>query len=157
MKKVLLVAAIVVMASGVLVGNSYADMQENVGCGLGTMLLEDTRDSLLFELFALTTNGSSGNQTFGITSGTLGCERPDSIVSNELLKFAADNMDNLAKDIAMGQGESLDTLAELMEVQAAKKAEFYATLQANFSGIFTSEKVQVADVIDNIVRVSSES
>lgn len=133
--------------------------RRNVGCGLGTMLFKDNADDKwLLQAFQATTNGTSGNQTFGITTGTSECERATKIASNDKLnQFVADNMDNLAKDIAMGHGEALDTLAELMGVPVEQRMEFYSKLQANFSKIFTGPDVQAADVIDNIVTISSMS
>lgn len=130
-------------------------LKDNTGCGLGTMLLKDSGDSLLMQLLATTTNGSSGNQTFGMTTGTLDCKPMPKVVSNELIKFAADNLDNLAKDIAMGQGETLDTLAEMMSVP--DKVGFASTLQGNFSSIFTSADVQATEVVYNIMKVTAES
>ena len=62
-------------------------------------------------------------------------------------------MDNLAKDIAMGQGESLETLAELMSIPAESRGATYAKLQSNFSNIFTSENIEAADVVDNIIAI----
>ncbi len=50
----------------------------------------------------ITFNGIFGNQTFGITSGTSECERPADFASNERIqKYVADNMDQLAADIAV--------------------------------------------------------
>jgi len=146
---------IVFAFSLILAGTAFGqELKENVGCGLGTMIFEETKDSVAIQVLAATTNGSFGNQTFGITTGTLGCRTPAKWVSNELLNnFVAANMDTLAKDIAMGRGEALDTLAELMGVAEAKRPEFYSTLQANFQKIFTSQAVQSADIIDNIVSV----
>jgi len=75
--------------------------------------------------------------------------------SNEQLnKFVADNMDNLAKDIAMGHGESLDTLVELIGVAIEERPVFCATLQTNFSEIFPSERVTHVDVLENIARLT---
>ena len=103
------------------------------------------------QIFAATTNASFGNQTFGISSGTLGCNQASNFVSNEQLnKFVADNMDNLAKDAAMGQGEYVDTLAELMDIQGSKRVEFSQMLQENFSNIFTEGSVSHVVVIENI-------
>src|SRR5690606_16700117 len=96
-------------------------------------------DGLLFQVLAVTTNGTFGNQTFGITSGTLNCDKPSRFASREQINnYVADNMDNLANDIAKGQGEYLNTLAVLMEVPEGSRANFYATLQSNFSRIYTS-------------------
>ena len=59
-------------------------------------------------------------------------------------------MDNLAKDVAMGQGEYVDTLAGLMNVPVSKRAEFSQILQENFSNIFTDGSVSHVEVIENI-------
>jgi hypothetical protein len=148
MKKVLLISVVLfLMASGI----AFADAtRENCGCGLGTMLF-DGADGLAQQVLAATTNGFLGTQTFGISSGTLDCNLPLKYVSNEKLNnFVADNMDNLAKDVAMGQGEYVDTLAELMDVPGSEKIEFSQMLQDNFSNIFTDGSVSHVDVIENI-------
>jgi hypothetical protein len=66
------------------------------------------------------------------------------------------NMDNLARDIAQGRGETLDAFAELVGVPTEKRPEFYAQLQSGFARIFTSSNVQMASVMDNIATVSTK-
>jgi opacity protein-like surface antigen len=154
MKKVLLGLAL----SLVVTGSAFAGQAAtNTGCGLGGMLWENKADnSILFQASQATTNGSTGNQTFGITSGTSNCQKPSNFVQNEkLIHFVQANMDNLAQDIAMGRGESLDTFAEMLGVNPGQNAAFNAKLQANFSKIFTSENVVLAEVIDNAITVAS--
>lgn len=130
----------------------------NTGCGLGNMLFEEIgQDKILYQVFAVTTNCSFGNQTFGISSGTLGCAQPTTFVSNELQRFVADNMDALAQDMAVGRGEAVLTLAELMEVPSSGHAAFAALLQANFNKIYTSSSVEYNEVIENINRVVANS
>ena len=76
-------------------------------------------------------------------------------MSNERVnEFMVANMDNLAKDIAQGRGETLDAFAELLGVPAEKRPEFYGQLQNGFTKIFTSPGVQMASVMDNISTVS---
>jgi hypothetical protein len=155
MKKVL----VVVMAVALLViaGAAFAGQAtSNTGCGLGTMLFKNNADnSILLQAFQATTNGIFGNQTFGITTGTSDCAQPKNFVSNERVnEFILANMDNLAKDIAQGRGETLETFAELMGVPTEKRPEFYASLQSGFTRIYTSHEVQMASVIDNISTVS---
>ena len=58
----------------------------------------------------------------------------------KLNTFVAHNMDNLARDIARGQGEYVNTLALLMEVPNANRAAFRSQLQAHFSDIYTSDQ-----------------
>ena len=84
-----------------------------------------------------------GNQTFGITSGTLNCKKTQFVMNEQTQEFVASNMDQLAKEIAIGKGEALDTLAELMAV--SDKASFVASLQDNYNKIYTSQDVDVAD------------
>jgi len=155
MKKILSAVAISLVMSGA----AYAagDAHSNTGCGLGTLLWESRADnSMLFQAFQATTNGTSGSQTFGITSGTSNCQQPSKFVSSEkLINFVQANMDNLAKDMAMGKGETLDTFAELLGVAPEQTASFNAKMQSNFSKIFTSDAVVVANVIDNALTVAN--
>lgn len=123
---------------------------ENTGCGLGSIIIKDQNSSVL-QALAATTNGTSGNQTFGISSGTSNCDKPSNFVSNDKLnKFVGENMDELAMDISAGRGETLSTVAKLMNVENTQ--EFSAKLQANFSNIYTSENVTSATVIDSIAK-----
>ncbi len=162
MKKLLAVAVLSIMYVFV-VGSAFAAAKEsgmahqNVGCGLGTMLFQNNADqSSLLQAFQATTNGTFGTQTFGVTSGTSECKQPTKFVSNERLnEFVVANMDNLAKDIAMGRGETLDAFADLMQVPIEKRPEFYQNLQASFAKIFPSENVVLANVVDNVADVSS--
>ena len=145
MKKTIFVIA----TTALLTTTSFAN--ENTGCGLGSQILKN-QDSVMMQVFAATTNGTSGNQTFGITSGTSGCAKPSKFVSNDKAnKFVAENMDALALNISNGQGEALDTLATLLHV--SNKDVFASTLQSNFDKIYTSENVTSAEVIDNIVAL----
>lgn len=146
MKKTLLIVA----ATTLLTTASFANT--NTGCGLGSDIIKN-QDSVLMQVFAVTTNGTSGNQTFGITSGTSGCAKPAKFVSNDRAnEFVAGNMDVLALDISNGQGEALSTLATLLNV--ANPDTFATVLQANFDKIYTSSDVNSADVIDNIIALA---
>ncbi|RUM68224.1 MAG: hypothetical protein DSZ07_06910 [Sulfurovum sp.] len=145
MRKLLFIAT----ATALMTTASFAS--GNVGCGLGNSVISN-QDSVLMQVFAVTTNGTSGNQTFGITSGTSGCAKPAKFVSNDKAnEFVAGNMDMLALDISNGGGEALSTLATLLNV--SNRDVFASTLQANFDKIYTSSNVSSADVIDNIVSL----
>ncbi len=145
MKKTLFI----VTATALLSTASFAN--PNTGCGLGNQVISN-QDSVLMQVFAATTNGTSGNQTFGITSGTSGCAKPAKFVSNDKAnEFVAGNMDTLALNISNGEGEALTTLATLLHV--SNPEHFASVLQANFDKIYTSSNVTSADVIDNIVSL----
>jgi len=123
---------------------------DNTGCGLGSLIIKE-QNTVVLQALAATTNGTSGNQTFGITSGTSNCAKPSNFVSNDKLnKFVGENMDELALDISAGKGETLSTVAKLMNVE--NTVAFSSKLQANFSNIYTSENVTSATVIDSIAK-----
>jgi len=146
MKKILVSAiATVALSTAVMAANSQT------GCGLGGQVIKNPNSAVLFALQA-TTNGTSGNQTFGITSGTSGCKKTKLVMNERAEEFVASNMDTLAKEISVGHGESIDTLAELLNIEDT--AAFSASLQANYNSIYTSEKVEMNDVLDNIATTS---
>ncbi|ACH37568.1 MULTISPECIES: DUF3015 family protein [Citrifermentans] len=153
MKKLLLGFLLSLTVSGAAYA---AQAHTNTGCGLGTMLFQNKADnSIALQVLQATTNGSFGSQTFGISSGTSECQQPGKIAQNEKLnEFVRANMDNLAKEIAMGKGETLDTFVEMLGVNPAQGDAYKSSLQANFNNIFTSDKIVLAEVIDNAVAIT---
>jgi len=146
MKKLIVsIAAVAALSSA-----AFAGVNPQTGCGLGSMIIKDDSTAIMLALQA-TTNGTSGNQTFGITSGTSGCKKTKFVMNERAEEFVASNMDQLAKEIAMGHGESVDTLAELLSVE--DKDAFASALQANYNSIYTSKNVEMADVLDNIATI----
>ena len=150
MKKIAIIS-IILLFSVVSFVHAGPQTDKNCGCGLGTQLFKDKSDGLLSQVCAAITNGTSGNQTFGITSGTLGCTKYTSITLKERLNiFAADNMDNIAADIASGQGETLEAIADLAEVPEKNRADLYAMLQNIFDIIYHSAQVNNEEVVQKI-------
>jgi len=146
MKKLIVsIAAVAALSSA-----AFAGVNSQTGCGLGSMIIKDDSTAVMLSLQA-TTNGTSGNQTFGITSGTSGCKKTKFVMNERAEEFVASNMDQLAKEIAMGHGESVDTLAELLS--ADDKEAFASALQSNYNSIYTSQNVEMADVLDNISAI----
>lgn len=130
------------------------ELEDNCGCGLGSMLFQG-KSGLVHQVLAATTNGSFGNQTFGISSGTLNCKQPATMVSNKQLnQFVAENLDNLASEIAIGSGESVEALAELLAIPEAKRVAFYNRLQEHFEDIFTANGVTAHDVVVRVVKLA---
>lgn len=136
MKKIV-IAAMVTLAAA-----SSMAAQNNIGsCGWGSKVFEG-QSGVAPQVLAVTTNGTSGNQTFGITFGTSGCTQ-DGVVSSswKTAMYIDGNRVALARDAAAGQGESLNVLAEVMGVKAADRALFAATIKANFATVFANEQV----------------
>jgi hypothetical protein len=102
------------------------------------------------QVFASTTNGSSGTQTFGITSGTSNCDSSGGGASNAKA-FVATNRAALAKDIARGRGETITNLTALAGCGDAKAVG--RRLQAKFKTIFPSATISDEDVSESVVGV----
>ncbi|MFX4543447.1 DUF3015 family protein, partial [Acinetobacter baumannii] len=76
----------------------------DAGCGLGRLRFKE--DKPVHQILAATTNGTFGNQTFGITPGTLGCTSGGLIkASKERQVFTAANFRALEKELAAGKGQ----------------------------------------------------
>ncbi len=147
MKKII-VSVVAVLALGTA---ASATVNNQTGCGLGSQIIKDDSSAVMLSIQA-TLNGTSGNQTFGITSGTSGCTKTKLVMNERAAEFVASNMDQLAKDVAVGHGESVNTLAELLAVE--DKVAFAASLQSNYNAIYTSKNAKMADVLDNIATVA---
>jgi len=144
MKKLLLVSLIALTPLAAQAGGS-------AGCGLGSTLF-DGQSGIAPNVLAATTNGLSGNQTFGMTTGTLGCNQNDT-VSAAADSFLNGNMERVARDMATGKGESLDTLATLIGIEGADKASFFALSQSNFKSIYSSDAVTSGEVLASLKAV----
>ena len=110
---------------------------DSTGCGLGSTVWKG-QSGMLPQLMAVTTNGTSANQTFGITSGTSGCDPNGRITggTGKILAFLEKNMDSFAIDVAKGEGETLNTLAQISnkDVNEIKKI-----VQDNFDYLFDED------------------
>lgn len=146
MNKMIKSAAFVLLAAPF--ASAYAG--SGSGCGLGQTVFEG-QSGLFPNVLAITTNGTSGNNTFGLTSGTSGCDA-ESVVDNEYQRkvFVASNLDNLSQEIAQGQGDHLASLASLMGVSEADQSAFYTFTQSNYGSLFSTSEVSADNVIASL-------
>lgn len=99
------------------------------GCGLGSVVFGDKPG--MVQIFAGTTNGLSGNQTFGISSGTLNCGESSGSAKAE--QFIEVNKVALENEMARGQGESLQSLSQVLE---CKNQDFSQSMKSNYQQAF---------------------
>jgi DUF3015 family protein len=116
------------------------------GCGLGSLIFEP--NSGFTQIFAATTNGTFGSQTFGISSGTSNCNDTGG-GSASAKAFVETNRTALAKDISRGQGETLESLSRLGGCTDAKAVG--ASLQRSFDKVFPSAAMSDAEVGMSVV------
>jgi len=123
------------------------------GCGLGSTIWTDG-SSLMHQVLGATTNGTSGNQTFGMTSGTSNCEL-DGAAGQAQTVFIQANRASLANDIARGNGE---TLASLMRMSGCSNIEAAGSeLQKNYKSIFPSEGTPAREINSSITGISKSA
>lgn len=150
MKRYLLVTVLAVLAT-----HAYAE-NNNVGCGWGSMVFNGKSDKGS-QILAATTNGTFGNQTFGITSGTAGCAQNATVRSYaQVSTFMTANIDKVAHDMAVGKGESLDTLASLMGMTAKDKAVFSGMVKTHFTTIFPSTHTTSKQALNSLSRLMAQ-
>lgn len=151
MKK-LLFAAVLVGAST----SAYAVSPGGPGCGWGNMLFEGSSGPAP-HVVAYTTNATSGNATFGMTSGTNGCSTGSALTYGGQNLLAMNGvMAEVAQDMAVGQGEALTALAVSMGIEPQDRAHFEQVMHSHFAAIFPSRDVTAAQVMGNITSVMQQ-
>ncbi len=150
MKKIYLLSAAV---AGVLAFNNNANAYDSTGCGLGSMAWRG-QSGVVPQVLAVTTNGLFGNQTFGISTGTSGCDPNGRVTGGTgrmLLAFLENNMEQFALDASIGQGETLTTVAGILN---ADEVELSVKIKDNFSNLFASNDVDAVDLTLAIIALA---
>ncbi len=135
MKKLALCALAAIVLSPVAHARDSLD-----GCGLGWEITDKKTYT------ATTTRGTTNYfipPTFGMTTGTMGCEKLD-IGQNEkaAADYVATNFENLKTELAAGRGEYVDALAGAFGC-SAHAAEVGSTLQKSYDKVVAPAKSAV--------------
>ena len=150
MKKIYLLSAV---AAGVLALSTNANAYDSTGCGLGSMAWRG-QSGIVPQVLAVTTN-QIGFQTVAITIGTSGCD-PNGRVSGGtgkmLLSFLENNMEQFAMEASVGHGETLVTVAGILNVDEAKLS---AKIHDNFGMLFASNDVDAVDLTLSILSMAA--
>lgn len=150
MKKIYLAS---VLAAAALFMSAPASAADSTGCGLGSMAWRGQR-GIGPQVLAVTTNGLFFSQTFGITFGTSGCD-PDGRVSGGtgkmVLAFMENNMEQFALDASAGRGETIETLAGIMNMDSDKLGQL---TKENFSVLFPDQNVDALQLTLSFLDVA---
>ena len=150
MKKLMLAA----VAAVTLGSAAFAADYGAAGCGLGSLVFKDNNET---QILAATTNGTSANQTFGMTSGTSNCNNKGLIkLSMVRESFIEANFKDLSRNAAAGKGEFVGNLATLYGYGPETTAKFTELLQKNHGTIFASNNARTAVTeINKLVSANS--
>ena len=118
------------------------------GCGWGQALF-DGQSGTATHVLAGITNASTGNNTFGMTTGTNGC------TTNGTLSYGGQSvvssiMNEFSEDVARGEGDALDTVAIVYGVEANDRDTFAKVMHENFTTLFPSEDVTAEEMMSSI-------
>lgn len=150
MKKNLLLGvafAVVLMASPAKAIDSTG------GCGLGSMAWKG-QSGIIPQVLAMTTNATFLN-SIGVTLGTSGCDPNGRVTGGTgklVLAFIENNMEQFAMDASAGRGETIDTIAGILNVDSEKLG---AKAQQNFAYLFTDENVEAVDLTLKIMELAN--
>ncbi len=132
--------------------SAFAAPYGAAGCGLGSMIFE--KDNTWWkQVLAATTNGTSGNQTFGISSGTLNCDSPTAGKTAQVEAYIEANKMALANDIAKGNGETISGLSKVYGCENTQA--FGQALKSNYKSIYPTSNVNTNEVATQINGVAA--
>jgi hypothetical protein len=143
-----------VIAGIVILGASSVAMAESPGgpgCGWGNMLF-DGQSGMGPHFLATTTNGTSGNKTFGMTTGTNGCETSGTLTYGGKSMISS-IMGEFTEDVARGEGDALNAVAVIYGVEQQDRATFAQVMHENFAVIFPSEDVTADEMMASIESI----
>ena len=96
------------------------------------------------ETFENTTDASSD-----VTSSTSKNDKEEHKAA-QLIKYVKSNMARLRADMAVGEGEHLETLAALMSVEPVQKEKFYALTKNHFNELFNAPDTTAEQLLANL-------
>ncbi|MBT8438882.1 MAG: DUF3015 domain-containing protein [Gammaproteobacteria bacterium] len=140
MKKTIISIALLSASS-----TAFAEAPGGPGCGWGNMFFEG-QAGFAPHFLATTTNGTSGNKTFGMTTGTNGCS-VDGTLTYAGSSMISSIMGEFSEDVARGEGEALNAVAVLYGVEQADRDLFASVMHQNFKTLFPSENVTAEEVM----------
>lgn len=119
------------------------------GCGLGSLVMKE--NTAIMQILAATTNGTFGNQTFGITSGTSNCVKGGVVsLQREQAAFAEVNFHDLKRNMSSGGGEFLTSFASLLGCEDNAKPALARMTQEKYEVILPSEKSTAMDLLSGV-------
>ena len=146
MKKLLAGLALLTASSSAM---AVAPGGEN--CGWGNMLFEG-QSGLGSHIIASITNGTSGNNTFGMTTGTNGCSTSGTLTYGGK-SMVSSIMGEFSEDVAAGQGDAMDTVAVIYGIEKQDRDTFAKVMHENFAVIFPNEDVTADDMMVSMEKI----
>ncbi len=148
MKKLLIVGALVLSLVSFSGSSASAAGYGDAGCGLGSIVFGNEQGAVQVVAWFMNITGLA---SLGITTGTSNCN-PAGLVKleKEREEFAEKNYSTLVKEMAMGEGENLDTLASMYGCSQDSYGDFGTVAQENFSHIVKSDSTTSQEMLSSL-------
>lgn len=132
---------------------TFAGAAGGDGCGWGQALFKG-QSGTASHVLAITTNGSTGNNTIGVTLGTNGCSSKGTLSygGKEMVNVSA-LMDEFSEDVARGDGEVLTAVAVSLGVKPEHRDHFKTAMHENFDALFPSQDVTTDELLAAMWKV----
>lgn len=133
-------------------------------CGVGNKIWEG-RSGIAPRVLAFTTNFWTF-KGISTTFEILGCTEKDNWLrkgadkatsSARIRHFANQNLDHLAVEMARGNGEHLDALGRLIQLQEEDRASFHSLVQNHFEALFPHDDTTAGEMLSALGRLMEES
>ena len=121
------------------------------GCGWGNALFKGQSGTATHVLAGIT-NAITGNNTFGMTTGTNGCTTTGTLGYGGQ-SVVSSIMDEFSEDVARGEGDALDTVSIVYGVDAQDRDVFAKVMHENFTTLFPSEDVTAEEMMASIEEI----
>lgn len=118
------------------------------GCGVAGIIFEDDNEKWKQIVGAIVNYYFSGIHTFAISSGTSNCKTSDSGAAASL--YLTIHKERITKDVARGDGESVETLAGLMGCKSAIPVQ--AVLSENYESILLRADRTGTEMRDDLIQ-----
>lgn len=148
MKKILCLSI-----AALLTAQSAQAIDSTGGCGLGSMAWRG-QSGIIPQVAAMTTNATFLN-TIGVTLGTSGCDPNGRVTGGTgklVLAVIENNMEQFAMDVSAGKGETIDTIAGILNVDSDKLG---IAAQQNFVYLFMDENTEAVDLTLKIMELAN--
>lgn len=151
MKKSLLLSA--VLGAFMMISTPSHAIDSTGGCGLGSMAWKG-HSGIIPQVLAMTTNSMFLN-TVGVTLGTSGCDPNGRVTGGTgklVLAVIENNMEQFAMDASRGQGETIETIASILNVDSKELGE---KTKQHFAFLFTDENTEAVDLTLKIMELAN--
>ena len=151
MKKSLLLST--VLGAVMMISTPSFAIDSTGGCGLGSMAWKG-HSGIIPQVLAMTTNSMFLN-TVGVTLGTSGCDPNGRVTGGTgklVLAVIENNMEQFAMDASRGQGETIETIAGILNVESK---DLGLKAQQSFAYLFVDENVEAVDLTLKIIELAN--